>query len=180
MNRREFLLTLGAAGLAAAAPSVVFAQSRPIEQIRAEWKTFVAPGADIVLTPTPPQKLHNTEWKKRLQPAQYNVLREEGTERAGTSPLNDEKRRGVYACAGCGLALFTSDMKFDSGTGWPSFFTSIPGAFATKRDFKLILPRTEYHCIRCEGHHGHLFTDGPKPTGERWCNNGVALRFVPT
>jgi peptide-methionine (R)-S-oxide reductase len=111
--------------------------------------------------------------------AAYRVLREEGTEPAGSSPLNGEKRAGVFVCAGCSLPLFTSAMKFESGTGWPSFFTTIPGAFATKTDFKMILPRTEYHCVRCGGHHGHVFDDGPAPTGQRYCNNGVALRFVP-
>ena len=107
------------------------------------------------------------------------MLREEGTERPGTSPLNGEKRPGVFVCVACELPLFTSTMKYESGTGWPSFFTLIPGVFGIKKDFKLIYPRTEYHCIRCGGHHGHLFDDGPKPTGLRYCNNGVALRFIP-
>ena len=106
------------------------------------------------------------------------MLREEGTERAGTSPLNDEKRAGIYACAGCGLPVFTSEMKFESGTGWPSFFTTIPGVFDMKKDFYLIYPRTEYHCKRCGGHHGHVFDDGPPPTNQRWCNNGAALKFI--
>ena len=119
------------------------------------------------------------EWRQLLTPAQFRVLREEGTEPAWTSALNAEKRKGSYVCAGCDLELFTSDMKYDSGTGWPSFYTTLPGVFGLKRDFKLILPRTEYHCARCGGHHGHVFKDGPAPTGERWCNNGVALRFVP-
>ncbi len=121
----------------------------------------------------------DAQWRELLTADQYNVLREEGTEPPFTSPLNDEKRQGEYACAGCGLVLFTSEMKFDSGTGWPSFFTHIEGAVGTRRDFKLILPRTEYHCIRCGGHQGHVFKDGPPPTGERWCNNGVALTFIP-
>ena len=125
-----------------------------------------------------PLLLTDAQWRQRLTPAQYNVLREEGTERAGSSPLNDEKRKGSYHCAGCDLALFSSSMKFDSGTGWPSFFTTLPGAVQTKRDFHLVLPRTEYHCARCGGHHGHVFDDGPKPTGLRYCNNGVALKFV--
>ena len=125
-----------------------------------------------------PLLLTDAQWRQRLTPGQYNVLREEGTERAGTSPLNDEKRKGSYHCAGCDLALFSSSMKFDSGTGWPSFFTTLPGAVQTKRDFHLVLPRTEYHCARCGGHHGHVFDDGPKPTGLRYCNNGVALKFV--
>ena len=108
------------------------------------------------------------------------MLRHEGTERPFTSPLNDEHRAGVFVCAGCALPLFTSAMKFDSGTGWPSYFTTIPGAFATKTDHQLILPRTEYHCAKCGGHHGHVFDDGPQPTGLRYCNNGVALRFIPS
>ncbi|HWP47198.1 MAG TPA: peptide-methionine (R)-S-oxide reductase MsrB [Candidatus Limnocylindrales bacterium] len=121
----------------------------------------------------------NAEWRKILTPEQYHILREEGTERPFSSPLNNEKRKGLYVCAGCGLPLFTSEMKFDSGTGWPSFFTSIEGHLETKRDFKLIFPRTEYHCARCGGHQGHVFDDGPPPTGQRWCNNGVALKFIP-
>jgi len=120
------------------------------------------------------------EWRSALTPEQFHILREEGTEPSHSSPLNKEHRRGVYHCAGCDLALFSSEMKFDSGTGWPSFFTSIEGNLETKRDFKLILPRTEYHCSRCGGHQGHLFDDGPEPTGQRWCNNGLALRFEPT
>lgn len=123
--------------------------------------------------------LSKAEWKQRLTPQQYAILRDEGTERSFSSPLNDEKRAGTYVCAGCDLALFTSEMKFDSGTGWPSFFTSLPGAVETKLDFKLIYPRKEYHCARCGGHQGHVFNDGPAPTGQRWCNNGLALKFVP-
>ena len=125
-------------------------------------------------------KLSELEWRKRLTPEQFYILREEGTERSFTSPLNDEKRKGEYRCAGCDYLLFTSDMKYDSGTGWPSFFTVVEGHIGTSTDFKLIYPRTEYHCARCGGHQGHVFNDGPKPTGERWCNNGLALNFVPT
>lgn len=121
----------------------------------------------------------DAEWKQKLTPDQYDVLRHEGTERPFTSPLNDEKRKGKFVCAGCGLDLFTSDMKFDSGTGWPSFFTVIEGHVETKTDNKLLMERTEYHCARCGGHQGHVFNDGPAPTGLRYCNNGVALRFVP-
>lgn len=149
-----------------------------LEELHKNWKDFLADGADVVLS-TEPLKHSEAEWRQMLTPPQFDVLRREGTEYAFTSPLNDEKRQGVFVCAGCSLPLFTSAMKFDSGTGWPSFFTSIPGVFATKRDFKLIWPRTEYHCVRCGGHHGHVFDDGPAPTGERWCNNGVALRFIP-
>ncbi|MFZ4757150.1 MAG: peptide-methionine (R)-S-oxide reductase MsrB [Burkholderiaceae bacterium] len=121
----------------------------------------------------------DAQWRAELSPEAYQVLRHEGTERAGTSPLNDEHRTGTFVCAGCDTPLFSSDMKFDSGTGWPSFFTTMPGVFETRRDFRLIWPRTEYHCATCGGHHGHVFDDGPKPTGLRYCNNGVALKFVP-
>ena len=107
------------------------------------------------------------------------MLREEGTERPFTSPLNNEKRKGTFVCAGCDLPLFESKTKYDSGTGWPSFYDVIPGRVETKIDHKLIYPRTEYHCARCGGHQGHVFDDGPKPTGLRYCNNGVALKFIP-
>ena len=119
------------------------------------------------------------QWRESLSKEAYQVLRKEGTERSFTSPLNEEHRKGTFVCAGCGQPLFTSDMKFDSGTGWPSFYTCIDNAFATKTDRKLFMERTEYHCVRCGGHHGHVFDDGPPPTGLRYCNNGVALRFIP-
>jgi peptide-methionine (R)-S-oxide reductase len=122
--------------------------------------------------------LADAEWKKRLSEEQYRVLRHEGTERPGSSPLNGEKRKGTFVCAGCDLPLFQSEAKYESGTGWPSFYDFIPASLGTKKDFSLILPRTEYHCARCDGHQGHVFEDGPKPTGLRYCNNGVALKFI--
>ena len=123
--------------------------------------------------------LSEREWKERLTPMEFNVLRKEGTERPGTSELNDEKREGIFACKGCGLPLFKSEHKYDSGTGWPSFYDVIEANIGTKVDKKLFMARTEYHCKRCGGHQGHVFKDGPRPTGLRYCNNGVALDFVP-
>jgi peptide-methionine (R)-S-oxide reductase len=119
------------------------------------------------------------EWRRLLTDEQFAVLRKEDTEPPFTSALNEEKRKGTFNCAGCDLPLYSSEHKFDSGTGWPSFFTTIPGMVETKTDYHLIYPRTEYHCTRCGGHHGHVFDDGPKPTGLRYCNNGVALKFIP-
>jgi peptide-methionine (R)-S-oxide reductase len=124
------------------------------------------------------EKSHS-EWRRLLAPEEYAVLFEEATERPFTHPLNQEKRSGTFVCAACGLPLFNSVARFESGTGWPSFTQPIEGSIETKTDFKLILPRKEYRCRRCGGHQGHVFNDGPAPTGQRWCNNGVALRFVP-
>jgi peptide-methionine (R)-S-oxide reductase len=164
MQRRHFLVGTGIAALVLSVPL---------------YRTFAANDESRGAPMIEQFKLSEQEWRERLTPEQFYVLREEGTERPWSSALNDEKRDGTYVCAGCGHELFTSEMKFDSGTGWPSFYTTLPHAFGTKRDFKMILPRTEYHCARCRGHHGHVFKDGPPPTGERWCSNGVALRFIP-
>jgi peptide-methionine (R)-S-oxide reductase len=180
MDRRTLLKALAALSLGPAAGHAA-AQAKSMKDIEAmqkNWKSFLPAGATVPVAGEA-LKLSKEEWKKRLPGEAYKVLREEGTERAGTSPLNNEKRAGIYACAGCGLPLFTSEMKYESGTGWPSFFTTIPGVFAQKKDFYLIYPRDEYHCVRCGGHHGHVFPDGLPPTGQRWCNNGVALKFVP-
>jgi peptide-methionine (R)-S-oxide reductase len=119
------------------------------------------------------------EWRELLSEQQFQVLFEESTERPWSSDLNDEKRDGTYVCSACYLPLFLSETKFDSGTGWPSFYQAVETNVNTKRDWKMVVPRTEYHCARCGGHQGHVFKDGPKPTGQRWCNNGVALQFVP-
>ena len=158
MSRRSFLNLLSSLGLGGAAAA---GEAAP-----------VAARADRV-------ELSDAEWKKRLPDGAYRVLRHESTEPPHSSALNKEKRAGSYHCAGCDLALFASSAKYDSGTGWPSFFAALPDALATRTDYKMILPRTEYHCARCDGHQGHVFADGPRPTGQRYCNNGVALRFAP-
>ena len=181
MNRRHFALGLLGALFASPLlrlPRACAADQTSLDQIAGAWRSLVPEGAPVALS-TAPLDRPKSAWKQELSPEAYQVLFEEGTERSFTSPLNEEKRAGVYVCAACSLPLFTSAMKYDSGTGWPSFFTSIPGHLATKTDFKLIYPRTEYHCVKCGGHQGHVFNDGPPPTGKRWCNNGVTLRFLP-
>ncbi|WP_374570245.1 peptide-methionine (R)-S-oxide reductase MsrB [Phenylobacterium sp.] len=157
IDRRRFLM--GSAFLVAAAPGLASAASDPYAGDK--WR-----------------QLADADWKQRLPEASYEVLRREATERPFTSPLLKEHRKGTFVCAGCGLALFKSDWKYDSGTGWPSFYTEIKGALGKKNDFKIGYLRTEYHCARCLGHQGHVFNDGPRPTGLRYCNNGVALKFV--
>ena len=126
-----------------------------------------------------PLQKSDADCRRELTPESYQVLRQHGTERAGTSPLDHEARAGTFRCAGCGQPLFASDTKFDSGTGWPSFFQPLPGAVGTREDRSLFTRRTEVHCSRCGGHLGHVFPDGPEPTGERYCMNGVALKFEP-
>ena len=164
MTRRQWLSLLSVLGLSGTALSIAQSPSGNAKgpQPRVE-----------------PLLLTDAQWRQRLTPEQYYILREEGTERPGSSALNQEKRTGVYHCAGCDLPLFNSNTKYESGTGWPSFFAALPGAVQTKRDYKSLFGVIEYHCARCGGHHGHVFNDGPKPTGLRYCNNGVALKFVP-
>ena len=153
MNRRQLLSSLGALSVGSVAMK---ASAEKFEVTRTE-----------------------AEWRKLLSPEAYKVLRDHGTERAGSSPLDREKRAGVFHCAGCDLPLFASQTKFDSGTGWPSFYQPLPNAIATTTDRSFFMTRTEVHCRRCGGHLGHVFDDGPKPTGLRYCMNGVSLRFEP-
>jgi peptide-methionine (R)-S-oxide reductase len=167
MQRRHFLRQLCAAALA----WIGFPACARSEKANATSEQESSPVA----------KLNKplSEWRTLLPPEAYAVLFAEATERPRSSPLNNEKREGVFICAACYLPLFESTAKFESGTGWPSFYQPIPDRLETKTDYKLIFPRTEYHCARCGGHQGHVFDDGPPPTGQRWCNNGVALNFVP-
>ena len=179
MNRRQILL-LSSLGLAASVPLIT---TRLQAQNSIDDDTMTTEKKMLQLDPHPdviePFELDVADWKMRLDELAFSVLRKEGTERPFTSPLNDEKREGEFACAGCNLVLTTSEYKFDSGTGWPSYWNMIESRIETKKDFKMLLPRTEYHCARCGGHQGHVFNDGPAPTGLRYCNNGVALKFIP-
>ena len=163
MNRRSVLFA-GAAMAAAAGSALMFRRGVGPEHAWAE--TFEVDKSEA-------------EWRKILTPEQFTVLRKQGTERAGSSPLDHEKRKGTYYCAGCDLAVYSSEAKFDSGTGWPSFWQSLPDAVGTRQDNSLFMTRTEVHCRRCGGHLGHIFDDGPPPTGKRHCLNGVALKFRP-
>jgi peptide-methionine (R)-S-oxide reductase len=157
-DRRAFLALLGLGG---AAGAISACSAAP-----AQARTF-------------PVRRSEAEWRRRLTPQQFAVLRQEATERPFSSPLDKEKRPGIFLCQGCGNALYSSRNKFDSKTGWPSFWAALPGAVGTKTDRKLIYPRTEVHCADCGGHLGHIFDDGPPPTGKRHCINGVALKFQP-
>jgi peptide-methionine (R)-S-oxide reductase len=168
---RRGLLFAGAASLVIAACS---AGAR-----KAEAEAEAKPAGEADGSDSEWRTLTEAQWKERLSPAAFAVLRHEDTERPFSSPLEHEKRAGTYHCAGCDLPLFSSETKFDSGTGWPSFWDHLPGAMGTSLDHKLFYTRTEYHCARCLGHQGHVFNDGPAPTGQRWCNNGVALTFRP-
>ena len=169
MDRRSFL---GSFGVLAVAPLAGLAPGP--ESSRKKEKILTAQERDFE-----PLEKSEEEWRRILTEDEFAVLRKERTEPAHSSPLDKEYRPGTFICAGCFLPLFSSEAKFDSGTGWPSFTQPLEGHMDTKLDFKLVWPRTEYHCARCGGHQGHVFKDGPEPTGERWCNNGVALDFVP-
>ncbi len=170
MTRRTFVRVCVQALTLGAASRVFPGTARGSTQL--EEGPPAAPGFDRLEKPL-------SEWRKILGPQQFEVLFEEGTEPPFSSLLNQEKRKGLFICAACFLPLFDSSTKYESGTGWPSFWAPIEGRLDTWADYRLFLPRTEYHCARCRGHQGHIFDDGPRPTGKRWCNNGIALRFVP-
>jgi peptide-methionine (R)-S-oxide reductase len=183
MKRRLFLSLAAAAGavtsLLTPRGQIRAAGNEPdLDAIVQNWQSLLPENAEVASS-TESVNRSEAQWREQLSSEAYSVLFQESTERPFSSPLNDEKRPGVFVCAACRLPLFSSAMKYDSGTGWPSFFTHIPGHLETKTDFKLIWPRTEYHCVKCGGHQGHVFEDGPQPTGQRWCNNGVALHFIP-
>ena len=163
-SRRQFLFVLGSSVVLGPVVAWLAGPSNSAAQL--EGKTF------------PVQKT-DEEWRRQLSSDQYNVLRRHSTERPSSSPLDREKRRGTFICAGCGHALFSSSTKFDSGTGWPSFWQPLPNAVGTSIDRALFMTRTEVHCARCGGHLGHVFDDGPRPTGLRYCMNGVAMKFTP-
>jgi len=183
MKRRN-LLQFGAGGLFASvfgsprSHAATAVDASALAELRQRWPALRAAGSVIVEAKPAIARSHD-DWRAQLPADAYGVLFEEDTEKPFSSTLNEEKRDGLFVCRACSLPLFSSPMKFDSGTGWPSFFTHIEGHLATKQDFKLIWPRTEYHCVKCGGHQGHVFDDGPAPTGQRWCNNGVALSFIP-
>jgi len=173
LNRRTLALSAGAFALVACAKTETNANAAESTVTDTPSPNSTQASSNIDWA-----NLTDLEWKKRLTDQEYRVLRHEGTERPFSSPLNENKAVGTYVCAGCALPLFTSEKKYDSGTGWPSFFQAIDGALKTKVDRTLFVARTEYHCARCGGHQGHVFNDGPQPTGLRYCNNGVALDFI--